>query len=239
MIGQSFLICLIRYNFLVMDKIEIKISEEIKHIAPDYKGVAILAQVKNSTETDALWEKISEVESWVRDNYKMDQINKRPEILATRNAYKALGKDPNRYRPSAEALCRRVVKELPLYRISVLVDLINLISIKYGYSIGGFDADYVEGNLELGVGRSGELFCAIGRGELNIEGLPVYRDQSGPIGTPTSDEERTRLRNETTSLLMIVNGYEGGLRFNDCVAETLFLLRQYAGMTSFDVIRIV
>lgn len=233
------MICLIRYNFLVMDKIEIKISEEIKHIAPDYKGVAILAQVKNSTETDALWEKISEVESWVRDNYKMDQINKRPEILATRNAYKALGKDPNRYRPSAEALCRRVVKELPLYRISVLVDLINLISIKYGYSIGGFDADYVEGNLELGVGRSGELFCAIGRGELNIEGLPVYRDQSGPIGTPTSDEERTRLRNETTSLLMIVNGYEGGLRFNDCVAETLFLLRQYAGMTSFDVIRIV
>lgn len=239
MIGQSFLICLIRYNFLVMDKIEIKISEEIKHIAPDYKGVAILAQVKNSTETDALWEKISEVESWVRDNYKMDQINKRPEILATRNAYKALGKDPNRYRPSAEALCRRVVKELPLYRISVLVDLINLISIKYGYSIGGFDADYVEGNLELGVGRSGELFCAIGRGELNIEGLPVYRDQSGPIGTPTSDEERTRLRDETTSLLMIVNGYEGGLRFNDCLAETLFLLRQYAGMTSFDVIRIV
>lgn len=222
-----------------MDKIEIKISEEIKHIAPDYKGVAILAQVKNSTETDALWEKISEVESWVRDNYKMDQINKRPEILATRNAYKALGKDPNRYRPSAEALCRRVVKELPLYRISVLVDLINLISIKYGYSIGGFDADYVEGNLELGVGRSGELFCAIGRGELNIEGLPVYRDQSGPIGTPTSDEERTRLRDETTSLLMIVNGYEGGLRFNDCLAETLFLLRQYAGMTSFDVIRIV
>lgn len=233
------MICLIRYNFLVMDKIEIKISEEIKHIAPDYKGVAILAQVKNSTETDALWEKISEVESWVRDNYKMDQINKRPEILATRNAYKALGKDPNRYRPSAEALCRRVVKELPLYRISVLVDLINLISIKYGYSIGGFDADYVEGNLELGVGRSGELFCAIGRGELNIEGLPVYRDQSGPIGTPTSDEERTRLRDETTSLLMIVNGYEGGLRFNDCLAETLFLLRQYAGMTSFDVIRIV
>lgn len=222
-----------------MDKIEIRISEEIKAVAPDYKGVAILAQVKNSTDTDSLWEKIKEAEKSIRDTYKMDQINKRPEIRATRNAYKALGKDPNRYRPSAEALCRRVVKELPLYRISVLVDLINLISIKYGYSIGGFDADYVEGNLELGVGRSGELFCAIGRGELNIEGLPVYRDQAGPIGTPTSDEERTMLRDNTTSLLMIVNGYEGGLHFNDCVAETLCLLRQYAGMTSFDVIRIV
>lgn len=222
-----------------MNRIEIKVSDEIKSIAPDYKGVAILAQVKNSTEADALWNKINEIESWLRENYKIDQINKRPEILATRNAYKALGKDPNRYRPSAEALCRRVLKEMPLYRISVLVDLINLISIKYGYSIGGFDADYVDGNLELGVGRNGEMFLAIGRGELNIEGLPVYRDQKGPIGTPTSDEERTRLREGSTSLLMIINGYEGGLRFNDCIAETLCLLRQYAGMTSFDVIRIV
>lgn len=238
MIEQSRVICSIRNIFLEMDKIEIKISEDIKQIAPDYKGVAILAQVKNSTETDALWEKINKVESWFRENYKMDQINKRPEIMATRNAYKALGKDPNRYRPSAEALCRRIAKELPLYKISALVDLINLISIKYGYSIGGFDADYIKGNLELGVGRSGETFSAIGRGELNIEGLPVYRDQSGPIGTPTSDEERTKLRNETTSLLMIVNGYEGGLRFNDCVAEILYLLRQHTGMTSFDIIRI-
>lgn len=221
-----------------MDRIEIRVSEQIKSIAPDFKGVAIIAKVTNSEYDEALWAKIEEVEKEMRATLRMEQINKRPEILFTRNAYKALGKDPNRYRPSAEALCRRVLKEMPLYRISVLVDLINLISIKYGYSIGGFDADRIEGDLELGVGRSGELFRAIGRGELNIEGLPVYRDAKGPVGTPTSDEERTQLRAETTSLLMIVNGYEGGLRFNDCVAESLCLLREHAAMTAFDVIRI-
>ncbi|MGL5317333.1 MAG: B3/B4 domain-containing protein [Bacteroidales bacterium] len=221
-----------------MNKINITISDEVKSVAPEYRGVAIVACVTNSCNNEELWKKIAEEELLIRQNFKMDQINKRPEILATRNAYKALGKDPNRYRPSAEALCRRVVKELPLYRISVLVDLINLISIKYGYSIGGFDADLIAGDLELGVGQSGELFRAIGRGELNIEGLPVFRDQVGPVGTPTSDEERTQLRDHTSTLLMIINGYEGGLHFNTCVAETLFLLKQFASMTSFEVIKI-
>ena len=71
------------------------------------------------------------------------------------------------------------------------MDLINLVSLKTRYSIGGFDADKVEGDVMLGVGKADEKFEAIGRGMLNIEGLPVYRDDIGAIGTPTSDEERT------------------------------------------------
>lgn len=216
---------------------EIKVSDYIKEVAPEFRGVAILAKVFNENESAGLWDQISVLEGDIREKYEMSQINKRIEIQSTRQVYKALGKDPNRYRPSAESLCRRVVKDMPLYRISVLVDLINYLSIKYGYSIGGFDGDKIAGNLELGVGMNGELFTAIGRGELNIEGLPVYRDSIGPIGTPTSDEERTRLHLDTTSLVMIINGYEGGLRFNDCVAESLCLLRKYAKMTSFDVMR--
>ena len=64
-------------------------------------------------------------------------------------AYKRLGKDPNRYRPSAEALRRRILRGLPLYKIDTLVDIVNLVSIRSGYSIGGFDADKIVGGLEL------------------------------------------------------------------------------------------
>ena len=63
------------------------------------------------------------------------------------------------------------------------------------------------GSLVLGVGREGEIYHGIGRGELNIAGLPVYRDAVGGIGTPTSDEERTKIGLDTTHLLMIINGY--------------------------------
>jgi hypothetical protein len=109
----------------------------------------------------------------------LEDINKRIAIAATRRVYKALGKDPNRYRPSAEALCRRIVRDIPVYRVSLLVDIINLVSIRSGFSIGGFDLTKIQGDLRLGVGTAEDEFEAIGRGLLNIEGLPVYRDAVG------------------------------------------------------------
>ena len=108
------------------------------------------------------------------------------------------------------------------------MDLINLVSIRSGYSIGGFDADKIEGNLTLGVGREGELYQGIGRGVLNIAGLPVYRDRVGGIGTPTSDEERTKISMETTSLLMIINGYSGSEGLSEAGEYAIDLLRRYA-----------
>ena len=97
-----------------------------------------------------------------------------------------------------------------LYQIDTLVDLVNLASIAYGYSIGGFDADkFVGDTLTLGVGREGEPYEGIGRGMLNIAGLPVYRDAQGGVGTPNSDNERTKMTIETTHLVVLINGYDG------------------------------
>ena len=97
-----------------------------------------------------------------------------------------------------------------LYQIDTLVDLVNLASIVYGYSIGGFDADKIVGDtLTLGIGCEGEPYEGIGRGLLNIAGLPVYRDLQGGVGTPTSDNERTKMTLQTTHLLVLINGYDG------------------------------
>jgi DNA/RNA-binding domain of Phe-tRNA-synthetase-like protein len=63
--------------------------------------------------------------------------------------------------------------------------------------------------LSLGIGQKDEPYEGIGRGVLNIEGLPVYRDQVGGIGTPTSDHERTKITLDTTHLLVLINGYDG------------------------------
>ena len=82
--------------------------------------------------------------------------------------------------------------------------------MKYGYSLGGFDADKFVGNtLELGVGKEGEPYEGIGRGMINIQGLPVYRDGIGGVGTPTSDNERTKITINTNHLLVLINGYDG------------------------------
>ena len=215
--------------------IQIELSTEIKTACPELTVLAIACRVKNSPSDGALWQEIAAEEAAVKAACRLEEVNKWAPIKATRTAYKRLGKDPNRYRPSAEALRRRILRELPLYRIDTLVDLINLVSIRTGYSIGGFDADKIEGALTLGVGREGERYEGIGRGLLNISGLPVYRDQVGGIGTPTSDEERTKISLETTSLLMIINGYSGSEGLKEAGDYALDLLRRYASAENVEV----
>ena len=214
---------------------QIELSSEIKTACPELTVLAIACRVKNSPSDGALWQEIAAEEAAVKAACRLEEVNKWAPIKATRTAYKRLGKDPNRYRPSAEALRRRILRELPLYRIDTLVDLINLVSIRTGYSIGGFDADKIEGALTLGVGREGERYEGIGRGLLNIAGLPVYRDQVGGIGTPTSDEERTKISLETTSLLMIINGYSGSEGLKEAGDYALDLLRRYASAENVEV----
>ena len=215
----------------------LKVSEEVRKACPDYKGAAILATVKNSSFNEDLWKRIDLVAAEYKASHKIDEVKNNPHILATRNAYKKFGKDPNRYRPSAEALCRRIVRDLPLYRIDTLVDLINLVSIRTGYSIGGFDAAKIVGDtVELGVGKADEPFEGIGRGVLNIEGLPIYRDAIGGIGTPTSDNERTKLSVETTQLLAIINGYSGSEGLVEAVNYMQSLLREFAESDGGEVI---
>ena len=215
--------------------IHIQCSEEIKRACPEFKGMALEATVANTPYSESLWTEIERFTLEYREKYTVDSIKEMPSIQATRTAYKRCGKDPSRYRPSGEALCRRLLRGLELYKVDTVVDLINLVSIASGYSIGGFDADKFEGDtLTLGIGRAGEPYEGIGRGELNIEGMPVYRDAVGGVGTPTSDNERTKLSLETTHLLAIVNGYDGDTaHLQETIDYMKALLKKYADGKEF------
>ena len=215
--------------------IHIQCSEEIKRACPEFKGMALEATVANTPYSESLWKEIGRFTLEYREKYTVDSIKEMPSIQATRTAYKRCGKDPSRYRPSGEALCRRLLRGLELYKVDTVVDLINLVSIASGYSIGGFDADKFEGDtLTLGIGRAGEPYEGIGRGELNIEGMPVYRDAVGGVGTPTSDNERTKLSLETTHLLAIVNGYDGDtVHLQETIDYMKSLLEKYADGREF------
>ncbi len=207
----------------------IEVSEELKCKCPEFKGVAVEAWVTNNIYSKGLWQEIDVFTQQLRQESNVDDCKEQYAIAATRTAYRRCGKDPSRYRPSAEALRRRLLRGMELYQIDTLVDIINLVSLQTGFSIGGFDGDKIVGNkLVLGIGQEGEPYEGIGRGVLNIDGLPVYRDALGGIGTPTSDHERTKMTLDTTHLVVLINGYDGNRERVIANAEFIRdLLRKY------------
>lgn len=190
--------------------IKVEVSKEIESICPIFVGAVIEANVENSRFCKDLWDEINALCDEYKVRFSPQSVKEWLPVSATRIIYRRCGKDPSRYRPASEALIRRVLQGKKLYQIDTLVDLINLASMRFGHSIGAFDADKFHGDtLVLGIGKKDEPYEGIGRGVLNIEGLPVYRDAEGGVGTPTSDHERTKIDLTTTHLLVLINGYEG------------------------------
>ena len=162
--------------------------------------------------------------------------NHRPRAADSAESSHRTGTPPS---GDAEALTRRAVQGKGLYRTLAVIDLINYLSLLTGHSIGAFDASHIEGDtITLGVGQPDEPYNAIGRGPLNIAGLPVYRDAIGGIGTPTSDNERTQLSQDTQRLLVTFNLY--GTDPDHSEPEQLSalmedLLREYASATNIRI----
>lgn len=186
----------------------VSFSDSFANTCPSFRVGIVACDLIDTVREEALYKEIDIAACELREKYDVGAVKQLPAIFSTRMAYKRCGKDPNRYRPASEQLCRRIINGNGVYRVHPLVDLGNLISIKTGYSIGMFDRTKISGNdILLRIGTSKDVFYGIGRGLLNIEGLPVYVDSESPFATPTSDHERTKILGNTTKVLIFVNDF--------------------------------
>lgn len=217
------------------EMIPVTISKELKACVPNLTLSCIECDVLVDEKNEALWAETDKKAGEISVSLKVEEISKIPAIASSRSGYKACGKDPARYRLSAEALLRRIVQGKRLYRVNNVVDLLNLVSISTGFSIGGYDADKIDGDVVFGIGRKEEPYNGIGRGELNIESLPVFRDYQGAFGTPTSDSIRTSVTLETNRFLMIVIDFQGSDELEKATDLAVKLLKKYAGATNIEI----
>ncbi len=213
----------------------IKIESEIKNALPNIKLGCIEASVNIKSSSD-------DQTNWINKHLDTIQVTLTPETIrqtqtvkATKDAYRTLGKDPNRYRPAAESLMRRVANGKGLYQISNAVDILNYISIKTGFSICGYDSDLIAGDISLGIGKPDEPYDGIGRGSVNIEQLPVLRDNKGAFGTPTSDSTRTMITEQTNKILYIFVSFDGDNELHEALSETTQLLETYANASDVNI----
>ena len=169
----------------------------------------ISARIEAPSSPPALILELQKCEQAISKLPEPRNVLESPQILAARTAYKALGKDPARYRGSAEALLRRVIAGKGLPQINAVVDVINLVSVESRLPIGLYDLAHVSGDIVFRAGRPGETYKGIGKYDLNLEGLPVFCDSLGPHGSPTSDSERTMVTSDTKSVLAVIISFGG------------------------------
>jgi DNA/RNA-binding domain of Phe-tRNA-synthetase-like protein len=126
------------------------------------------------------------------------------ESKAVRTMYKRVGLDPTKTRPSSEALLRRVRKGESLPRINSMVDVCNWCSLEFQLPYGLYDAERIDGDVELRIGRAGESYPGIRKDDVNVGGRITLADRSGPFGNPTSDSARTMVTTATTHAMLVV-----------------------------------
>lgn len=213
---------------------KILIDPSVKEKCPSLVLGCLSCQVKWAANSDLLNAEIEQKCAVLSTTLETGDINKIPAIAASRIGYKALGKDPSRYRLSAEALLRRVVKGKGLYTINTIVDTLNLISIDTGYSIGGYDLAKIEGDIVLGIGAENEPYSGIGKGTLNIVNLPVFRDDKGAFGSPTSDSTRTMVTENISNFLMLFFDFGGDENLQKTLDNTIPLYQKFVAATDFE-----
>src|SRR2546423_6080170 len=187
----------------------VTIDRDLKAKCPRTALRCVTAQIHASVSSAELIAELRVCEQSILKLPEPRAVLDSPQISATRAGYKALGKDPARYRGSAEALLRRIVAGKGLPQINSVVDVINLVSVESRLPIGLYDLANVQGDVVFRAGRAGETYKGIGKYDLNLEGLPVFCDTLGPHGSPTSDSERTMVTTNTRQVLGIIISFGG------------------------------
>lgn len=219
-------------------KLEMKtvtIDNEMKKLWQNTRVGCFLYDVTVEQKNAELWRYLEKnVFKRVRDSIFDYGINEIPNIKESRAAYKAFGKDPNRYRVSSEALIRRIGQGKGLYKVNTVVDVNNLISIESGFSVGSYDVECLEDDLQFRVGREGETYKGIGKDDVKLEGLPVLSDEKGAIGSSTSDSERAMITETTKNVLTLIYSFSDNQDLEKAMEYGKVYLEKYAGAQNIE-----
>ncbi len=130
---------------------------------PGYvRGVVVAHDVTNGASPAELLALLRAEEAALRTRLTLEHILEHPRIQAWRDVYRAIGIRPAEYRPSPEALARRVLRGDALPAINTLVDIGNLISLRHLVPAGGHAIDKLTQDIALRPAAGSEDFVALG-----------------------------------------------------------------------------
>ena len=182
--------------------IQITFSELIQAKIPGmFLGNLIAGNLTVRKQSPLLSSEIQDLEHFIKLKFSVIRPSADPVVSAVRRLYRRIGWEPTQYRPSSEAMIRRIIKGTGLYGVNNLVDLANIASTRFHLPMGLYDLNKINGAIIVDVGKTDEAYQGIFKELIHAEGKLILRDTTGVFGNPTADSARTCIDESTKSLL--------------------------------------
>ncbi|MCB1084835.1 MAG: lysine--tRNA ligase, partial [Chlamydiia bacterium] len=201
-------------------------------------GVLLVKGVNNHYSSNEILELMETTFAKVQADYEGKELVKEPKIVDWREAYKSFGYKPSSYRCSAEALLRRVISGKGLPDINPIVNLYNLISVKYSLPAGADDLDKIEGAIRLAEAEGGERFITLGsrEEEAAAQGEIIYRDDVEVLCKAWNwrESDKSKITNESQNISLVIEGLEHTTagQITKALKELATLIHRFCGGTA-------
>jgi DNA/RNA-binding domain of Phe-tRNA-synthetase-like protein len=193
------------YTILEVQCLEVTISRKLSELVPGFKvGIIQYQQIVVSESPQMLKGRLRLFQESLFFELENKNINDLEGINEWRSIFKSTGKDPNRYRPSVEALYRRIKKQNFIDTVQSAIDVNNFFSLQYQVPIGIYDMKQMDGNVLMKIGDPNEEYMGLNGRANSVENLIVSTDHLGPFGSPFVDSARTPVTFETNTALQII-----------------------------------
>ena len=188
------------------------VSPDVFESHPDLMiGVVVTTEIDNTNSSPEIAELLRDAEHLVQKTIKLDYFKDHPNIEALQEVHRSFGSNPNKYPPSIQALVKRILKGGELPSINPLVDLYNVISLRYVVCAGAEDLDSCEGDIRLAFADGNESFVLLGETEESPPDLGelVYKDDIGVICRKLNwrEGDRTKTSDKTSNAIVIIEGF--------------------------------
>ncbi|WP_141433053.1 B3/4 domain-containing protein [Bacillus sp. 03113] len=185
---------------------EIQLSQELCSLIPHFKiGVIVYDHIQVQDSPQMLQGRLQLFQESIYIDLEGKNVTELEGIKEWREMFKRTGKDPNRYRHSAEALYRRVKKQNYLQPINSAIDLNSFFSLQYQIPLGIYDRDKLSNELIMRIGAKGEEYEGLNGRSNSIQNLIVTEDrQIGAFGSPFVDSNKAPVSMETKNAVHIV-----------------------------------
>jgi DNA/RNA-binding domain of Phe-tRNA-synthetase-like protein len=219
-----------------LSPVQFSISPSVFALLPTLRvGVLSVENADNATTHPEVELLLREAEASLRSRLTEDTFKDHPHIVQFFEAHRGFGNNPKRYYPSHFALAKRVIKGGSLPSINALVDLYNVLSLKYVLPVGGEDLNTCSGDITLDRASGSEPFIPLGetQNEPPEAGELVYKDAEGVLCRKMNwrEADRTKLTPETTNAVLVIESLDPSDPLSEILAELLKLVGKFCGGT--------